>query len=92
MTDAKPVSSEGSEPEDVEDAVALIREEVLLSLCRATGVPLDYVDGRPWVCTHFEAHPSIVWGDGRGDCGHALCEDTAGENLTGIMNHSGVTR
>lgn len=63
--------------DDVED---WLRAEMIAMLVIEEGVPLSRIDGRPWVPTHREAHPAILWGNGLGldgvaGCGHDDCLD-----------------
>lgn len=75
------------------DVVAYIREELALGYAKALGIPMSLIDGRPWVPTHEEAHPSAFWGAGLDGpvprCAHDDCEGDAagwGRNLTGVLN------
>lgn len=84
---AKPVGSDASEA----DVRAWLRHEMQALLYTELGTPLDAFDGRPWVRTHEEEHPTFLWGTGYPEgCGHPLCGNRP-QNLTGILNHPGVT-
>lgn len=54
-----------------DDLTAQIRDAIAAELGKVYGVPMDMIDGRPWVPTHDEAHPPEVFG--RNPCRHADC-------------------
>jgi hypothetical protein len=76
-----------------EDLIAYIKNAMSQEWAKTLGVPMNLVDGRPWVPTHAEAHPDIVFGYGGYEhCTHPDCPGPDAAPPIGLFNCEGLIR
>jgi hypothetical protein len=72
---------------------AYLKNVMSLEYCKYLNIPMDMIDGRPWVPTHAEAHLDLIWGfKGYEWCTHPDCPGPDATPPVGIMNCEGITQ
>lgn len=75
---------------ELDDINDYLRNVLALDYAKSLGVPMNLIDGRPWVPTHDEAHDPFLWCSGA-ECSHPNCSGKTGALLTGLFQQPGIT-